>query len=198
MKYAFLLVCLLVQSALAETWQQRLVEAAWQQTQQRVVYDGAYQRIAYPMGDVAPDRGVCTDVIIRAYRALGVDLQQLVHEDMKASFSLYPKHWGLTRQDSNIDHRRVPNLQTYFKRHGQSLGVPRAADALQAGDMVTWMLPGNLPHIGLVSARRSADGERPLIIHNIGAGPKEEDALYVAPITGHYRFIPQRFVPPTP
>jgi len=198
MKYAFLLVSLLAQGALAETWQQRLVEAAWQQTQQRVVYDGAYQRITYPMGDVAPDRGVCTDVIIRAYRALGVDLQQLVHEDMKASFSLYPKHWGLTRPDSNIDHRRVPNLQTYFKRHGQSLGVPRAADALQAGDMLTWMLPGNLPHIGLVSARRSADGERPLIIHNIGAGPKEEDALHVAPITGHYRFVPQRFVPPTP
>jgi uncharacterized protein YijF (DUF1287 family) len=197
MKYAFLLVCLLVQSALAETWQQRLVEAAWQQTQQRVVYDGAYQRIAYPMGDVAPDRGVCTDVIIRAYRALGVDLQQLVHEDMKANFSLYPKHWGLTRPDSNIDHRRVPNLQTYFKRHGQSLGVPRAADALQAGDMVTWMLPGNLPHIGLVSARRSADGERPLIIHNIGAGPQEEDALNVAPITGHYRFVPSTLVAPT-
>lgn len=178
------------ESALAETWQQRLVEAAWQQTQQRVVYDGAYQRIAYPMGDVAPDRGVCTDVIIRAYRALGVDLQQLVHEDMKANFSLYPKNWGLNRPDSNIDHRRVPNLQTYFKRHGQSLGVPRAAEALQAGDMVTWMLPGNLPHIGLVSARRSGDGARPLIIHNIGSGPKEEDALYVAPITGHYRFVP--------
>jgi uncharacterized protein YijF (DUF1287 family) len=197
MKYTFLMVCLLAQSALAETWQQRLVEAAWQQTQQRVVYDGAYQRIAYPMGDVAPDRGVCTDVIIRAYRALGVDLQQLVHEDMKANFSLYPKHWGLTRPDSNIDHRRVPNLQTYFKRHGQSLGVPRAADALQAGDMVTWMLPGNLPHIGLVSARRSADGERPLIIHNIGAGPQEEDALNVAPITGHYRFVPSTLVAPT-
>lgn len=183
------------QGALAETWQQRLVDAAREQTRDRVIYDGAYQRIAYPMGDVAPDRGVCTDVIIRAYRVLGVDLQQLVHEDMKANFALYPKIWGLTRPDSNIDHRRVPNLQTYFTRHGQSLGVPRGADQYQPGDLVTWMLLGNLPHIGLVSARRSADGERPLIIHNIGAGPKEEDALHVAPITGHYRFVPPALAP---
>lgn len=182
---------LAAQSAFADTWQQRLVEAAREQTGHRVVYDGTYQRIAYPMGDVAPDRGVCTDVVIRAYRAsLGVDLQQLVHEDMKANFSLYPKNWGLTRPDSNIDHRRVPNLQTYFERHGESLGVPRTADRYQPGDLVTWMLPGNLPHIGLVSDRKSADGERLLIIHNIGAGPQEEDALQVAPITGHYRFAP--------
>ena len=190
MKYWMCLLLAIAPYTFADSWQQRLVEAAQEQTRHRVVYDGAYQRIAYPMGDVAPDRGVCTDVIIRAYRVLGVDLQQLVHEDMQANFALYPKNWGLTRPDSNIDHRRVPNLQTYFKRHGQSFGVPRGVDQYQPGDLVTWMLPGNLPHIGLVSARRSADGERPLIIHNIGAGPKEEDALHVAPVTGHYRFAP--------
>lgn len=197
MKYGLLIFFLLTSFAHAQTWEQRLVEAAREQTRHPVVYDGSYQRIAYPMGDVAPDRGVCTDVVIRAYRELGIDLQQLVHEDMKAHFSLYPKHWGLSRPDSNIDHRRVPNLQTYFTRHGRSLEVPRTADAYKPGDLVTWMLPGNLPHIGLVSSRRSADGERPLIIHNIGAGPKEEDALHVAPITGHYRFVVQRFAPPT-
>lgn len=190
MKYWSFGWMLLVQSAFAETWQQRLVEAAWEQTRQRVVYDGAYQRIAYPMGDVAPDRGVCTDVVIRAYRAQGIDLQQLVHEDMKANFSLYPQLWGLRRPDSNIDHRRVPNLQTYFRRFGESLPVSAKADNYREGDLVTWMLPGNLPHIGIVSARRTQDGKRPLIIHNIGAGPQEEDALYVAPITGHYRFVP--------
>lgn len=181
---------LLCGCAFAESWEQTLIEAARKQTSSRVVYDGSYQQIAYPMGDVAPDRGVCTDVVIRAYRALGVDLQQLVHEDMKANFALYPKQWGLTRPDSNIDHRRVPNLQTYFRRFGESLPVSASWESYVPGDLVTWMLPGNLPHIGLVSNRKSADGKRPLIIHNIGAGPKEEDALEVAPITGHYRFAP--------
>src|SRR5690606_28119110 len=113
---------------------------------------------------------------------LGVDLQPLVHEDMKANFSLYPKLWGLSRPDRNIDHRRVPNLQTYFRRFGESLPVSAEAGDYRPGDLVTWMLPGNLPHIGLVSNRRSADGQRPLIIHNIGAGPQEEDALGVAPV----------------
>lgn len=190
MKHGIWVLLLLTQLVNAEEWRKQLVEAAREQTQHRVVYDGAYQRIAYPMGDVAPDRGVCTDVVIRAYRRLGVDLQQTVHEDMKAHFNLYPKLWGLTRPDTNIDHRRVPNLQTYFKRHGQSLGIPRSPDQYQPGDLLTWMLPGNLPHIGIVSDRTTADEERPLIIHNIGAGPQEEDALHVAPITGHYRFAP--------
>jgi uncharacterized protein YijF (DUF1287 family) len=178
------------QVASADQWGKRLVEAAREQTHQKVVYDGAYQRIPYPMGDVAPNRGVCTDVVVRAYRQLGLDLQQRVHEDMKAHFDLYPKQWGLARPDTNIDHRRVPNLQTWFKRHGQSLRARAENPDYQAGDLVTWMLPGNLPHIGIVSDRTTADGQRPLIIHNIGAGPKEEDALHVAPITGHYRFAP--------
>lgn len=171
---------------------EQLVAAARQRTELNVVYDGSYQSIGYPMGDVADNRGVCTDVVIRSYRALGVDLQQLVHEDMTAHFSLYPNLWGLSRPDANIDHRRVPNLQRFFERHGQSFAVPASGryGELKPGDLVTWMLPGNLPHIGIVSDRFSHDGLRPLIIHNIGRGPKEEDALEVAPITGHYRFLP--------
>jgi uncharacterized protein YijF (DUF1287 family) len=190
MKHCLWVLLLFAQLVTAEEWRKQLVEAAREQTQHRVVYDGAYQRIAYPMGDVAPDRGVCTDVVVRAYRQLGVDLQQKVHEDMKAHFSLYPQLWGLTRPDTNIDHRRVPNLQTYFKRNGQSLGVPGATGQFQPGDLLTWMLPGNLPHIGIVSDRTSTDGRRPLIIHNIGAGPQEEDALHVAPLTGRYSYVP--------
>lgn len=174
--------------AQADDWAAQLVAAAREQTRHRVVYDGSYQTIAYPMGDVAPGRGVCTDVVIRAYRALNVDLQQLVHEDMKTDFDRYPKLWGLSRPDRNIDHRRVPNLEIYFHRFGESLPITQTAENYRAGDLVTWMLPGNLPHIGIVSDRRSSDGQRPLIIHNIGAGPQEEDALHVAPITGHYRF----------
>lgn len=170
---------------------EKLVAAAQERTTVNVVYDGAYQSIAYPLGDVAADRGVCTDLVIRSYRRLGIDLQQLVHEDMTANFALYPNLWGLRRPDSNIDHRRVPNLQTFFMRHGQSFAIDEGGQYAQfkAGDLVTWMLPGNLPHIGIVSDKRSADGKRPLIIHNIGRGPKEEDAINVAPITGHYRYF---------
>lgn len=171
---------------------QRLVAAAQERTRQTVVYDGSYRALAYPFGDVAPNRGVCTDVVVRSYRAgLGVDLQRLVHEDMRANFALYPALWGLTKPDSNIDHRRVPNLQTYFSRHGHSLPISSKAEDYVAGDLVTWMLPGNLPHIGIVSDRATPDGSRPLIIHNIGAGPQEENALFVGVITGHYRYFPQ-------
>jgi uncharacterized protein YijF (DUF1287 family) len=165
-----------------------LVTAARKQTQSRVVYDGSYVRLAYPMGDVPPDRGVCTDVIVRAYRAVGIDLQQLVHEDMRANFARYPPNWGLLRPDTNIDHRRVPNLQTFFARAGAAVAVSRTASEHLPGDLVTWRLPGNLPHIGIVSDRRNADTGNPLIIHNIGAGPVEDDILYSFPITGHYRY----------
>lgn len=175
----------------SDTLIKRLLAAAHERTQHAVVYDGSYRAIGYPLGDVAADRGVCTDVVIRSYRAgLGVDLQRLVHEDMRANFGLYPTFWGLSKPDPNIDHRRVPNLQTYFARHGQSLPVSQVPADYAAGDIVTWMLPGNLPHIGIVSDRKSNDGARPLIIHNIGAGPREEDALFVGDITGHYRFLP--------
>lgn len=187
-----LMLCLLPQYSLAERFSDKLVTAALERTQQQVRYDGRYLRIAYPYGDVPADIGVCTDVVIRSYRALGIDLQQLVHEDMRADFELYPSKriWGLTRPDSNIDHRRVPNLQTFFSRHGTRLAISRRGSAYQPGDLVTWMLPGNLPHIGIVVNMRSDDGQRPLIVHNIGAGPVLADMLFDYNITGHYRFHP--------
>lgn len=166
----------------------KLVQAARQQTLSPVVYDGAYVRIGYPMGDVPQDRGVCTDVVIRAYRGIGIDLQVLVHEDMRDNFGAYPAHWGLSRPDRNIDHRRVPNLQKYFERMGAKLPATRAGSDYQPGDLVTWMLPGNLPHIGIVSDRKATGTDRPLVIHNIGAGTTEEDMLLAFPMTGHYRF----------
>lgn len=168
---------------------QALLSAALAQTKQRVAYDGSYRRIAYPGGDVPANIGVCTDVIVRAYRAIGVDLQQRVHEDMRSAFHAYPKLWGLNNPDPNIDHRRVPNLQTYLRRQRAELARSRDANAYRPGDLVTWMLPGNLPHIGIVTDKRSDDGARPLIVHNIGQGPKLEDMLFTYPITGHYRFL---------
>lgn len=169
---------------------ERLLDAARERTLHEVRYDGRYIRIPYPNGDVPKDIGVCTDVVVRSYRKLGVDLQKLVHEDMRANFSRYPSKriWGLGHPDPNIDHRRVPNLQVFFKRFGQSLKVTKNPSDYLPGDMVTWMLPGNLPHIGFVSAQRSADGKRPMIIHNIGAGPKIEDMMFDYPITGRYRY----------
>lgn len=166
-----------------------LIEAAVAQTTVRVVYDGSYRRIAYPGGDVPAHIGVCTDLIVRAYRSVGVDLQKRVHEDMRAAFASYPKLWGLSRPDPNIDHRRVPNLQAYFRRRGAQLPVGRDAADYLPGDIVTWMLPGKLPHIGLVTDRRSGSGERRLIAHNIGRGPELEDMLFKYPITGHYRYL---------
>ena len=165
-----------------------LVSAALERTSHRVTYDGSYHRLDYPGGDVPDNIGVCTDVVIRTFRATGIDLQVLVHEEMLENFAEYPQLWGLRGPDRNIDHRRVPNLQTFFKRHGAELPTSEEADDYQAGDLVTWMLPGNLPHIGIVVDGRSADGQRPLIVHNIGAGPKLEDVLYEFPITGHYRY----------
>ncbi|MDP2713522.1 DUF1287 domain-containing protein [Rheinheimera sp.] len=187
-----LVLWLVPQHSIADTFSDRLVAAALERTQHQVRYDGRYLRIAYPGGDVPADIGVCTDVVIRSYRALGIDLQQLVHEDMQADFDLYPSKriWGLTKPDSNIDHRRVPNLQTFFSRHGERLPISRLGSDYQPGDLVTWLLPGNLPHIGIVTDKRSADDQRPLIVHNIGAGPVLADMLFAYKITGHYRFNP--------
>lgn len=170
-----------------------LVAAARKQIGVVVRYDPAYVALAYPNGDVAQDRGVCTDVAIRAFRAQGVDLQREVHEDMRANFARYPQKWGLRGPDRNIDHRRVPNLQVWFARQGWSLAPTREAADYRAGDLVTWMLPGNLPHIGIVSERKSLFGT-PLIVHNIGRGTREEDILFDYKITGHYRpkALPQR------
>jgi len=164
-----------------------LVRASLERTTHHVHYDGRYIAISYPGGDVPDSIGVCTDVVIRSYRALGVDLQKRVHEDMKENFSEYPTHWGLSRPDRNIDHRRVPNLRRFFERHGESITVTQNGSDYRPGDLVTWMLPGNLPHIGVVSDRVGVSGN-PRIVHNIGSGPKLEDRLFDFPITGHYRY----------
>ena len=169
----------------------RLIAAAIERTGHSVTYDGAYRRLAYPGGDVPDDIGVCTDVVIRAYRAgLGIDLQKQVHEDMSRAFTEYPAIWGLKRTDANIDHRRVPNLDTFFTRHGRRLAVSGDPGDYKAGDLVTWRIPGNLPHIGIVTDRRSPDGRRPLIVHNIGRGPRLEDMLFDYRISGHFRYLP--------
>jgi uncharacterized protein len=165
-----------------------LVRAARERTRHDVVYDGSYLSIGYPMGDVPDNMGVCSDVIIRVYRKVGIDLQVEVHRDMKTHFRHYPKIWGLTKPDPNIDHRRVPNLQVFFRRKGKQLPVSNLAEDYRPGDLVTWLLPGNLPHIGIVVDRKSRDGERFLIVHNIGRGPRMEDGLFDFPITGHYRY----------
>lgn len=179
-------------SAHAQTIAEKLNKAALLRTQVSVAYDGRYVKIPYPNGDVPANIGVCTDVVVRAYRKLGVDLQQLVHEDMKRNFSHYPSKriWGLTRPDSNIDHRRVLNLQVFFRRHGKSLPITKQAGNYVAGDLVTWTLPNNLPHIGIVTDKRTASGV-PKIVHNIGQGPQLEDILFAYPITGHYRYLPK-------
>ncbi len=162
--------------------------AARLQTRVPVTYDGTYLRIPYPMGDVPANRGVCTDVVIRAYRAIGIDLQVLVHEDMLSNFSSYPKLWGMSKPDTSIDHRRVPNLQKFLDRAGARMAISRSGDTYLPGDLVMWMLPGNLPHIGIVSDRRATGSDRLMIIHNIGSGPREEDMLFAYTITGHYRY----------
>ena len=155
-----------------------------------VIYDPAYVSLAFPGGDIDRSRGVCTDVVIRALRdAWGVDLQLALNRDMKTDFAAYPAIWGLTRTDRNIDHRRVPNLQTFLTRIGASLPLTSDPAAFQPGDIVTWMLPGNLPHIGILSDQIGASGA-PMVLHNIGSGAKEEDRLFDFPITGHYRINP--------
>jgi uncharacterized protein YijF (DUF1287 family) len=166
----------------------RLCAAALERTRHAVRYDGSYLRIGYPNGDVPGHIGVCTDVVIRAYRDLGIDLQQKVHEEMVRDFDAFPNRWGLTGPDTNIDHRRVPNLMTFFARRGIVLEISDDPGDYRAGDIVTWMLPGNLPHIGILVDRYAADGRRPKVVHNIGRGPCLEDMLFDYPITGHYRY----------
>ncbi len=175
-------------SRMASAFGMRLAEAALERTKAEVRYDGRYLRIPYPGGDVPAHLGVCTDVVIRAYRSLGIDLQRDVHEEMLENFSAFPNLWGLEAPDPNIDHRRVPNLRVLFMRRGESLAVSDHPDIYAAGDLVTWTVGGHRPHIGIVSDRRSGDGERPLIVHNIGEGPRLEDMLFDYPITGHYRY----------
>ena len=161
--------------------------AARAQIGKTVSYDPAYRALSYPNGDVPIETGVCADVVVRALRqSLGLDLQKLVHEDMKRNFSRYPQNWGLNAPDRNIDHRRVPNLQTFFKRSGWDLPISKAPQDYRPGDLVACIVPPHLPHIMVVSDRANPAG-RPLIIHNIGAGAQEEDRLFAFKITGHYR-----------
>ena len=168
----------------------RVLAAAHAQVGVTRLYDGRYVRLAYPGGDVPADRGVCTDVVIRAYRAAGLDLQQAVHEDMRRTFAAYPTLWGRSGPDRNIDHRRVPNLETWARRAGHSLPVVTDASAYRPGDLVSWRLPNGLPHIGVVSDRRVPDGSgRPLVVHNIGAGAQVEDVLFAWPPVGHFRIL---------
>ena len=183
-----LLVLLLTAAAAFSQSPADIVTSAREQVGKTVTYDPAYVSLKYPGGDVPEDRGVCTDVIIRALRkALSVDLQKTVHEDMTSNFSAYPKQWGLKTTDKSIDHRRVPNLMTFFKRSGLTQPVSQKAEDYQPGDLVTCTVPPNLPHIMIVSDKKTADG-MPLVIHNIGRGAREEDCLFTYPLTGHYRW----------
>ncbi len=166
-----------------------IVAAARSQIGKTKIYDGSYVGLKYPGGDVPIDRGVCTDVVVRALRdSVKMDLQKLVHEDMKAAFRDYPKIWGLKKPDRNIDHRRVPNLRRYFERKGYSIGLTERKEDYRPGDLVTCTVPPNRPHIMIVSDRRAKDGV-PLVIHNIGSGTKEEKRLFEFPLTGHYRIM---------
>ncbi len=155
---------------------------------QKVTYDPQYFTIKYPNGDVPADKGVCSDVVIRAYRQLGIDLQKEVHEDIKANFSKYPKKWGLTKPDKNIDHRRVPNLMKFFARKGKALLITPNSSDYVSGDIVCWDLGGGITHIGIVVDKKSMDNKRSLIVHNIGGGQILADCLFEYKIIGHYRY----------
>jgi uncharacterized protein YijF (DUF1287 family) len=193
--YIFVAILCLPFHAKGASFSSDFVDAAIQRTHQNVRYDGSYISIDYPNGDVPREIGVCTDVIIRSYREIGTDLQKLVHEDISSSFKSYPSNriWGLSRPDKNIDHRRVPNLRAFFERHGEVLEVSGNPSEYRPGDLVIWMLPGNLPHIGIVTDRIAPDSGRPLIAHNIGRGPELQDMILKYSITGHYRYVPTKY-----
>ena len=171
-------------SGLAEINGLAVAEAALSQVGVTKIYDPSYVKLDYPGGDVPLERGVCTDVVVRALRKAGVDLQVLIHRDMRANFKAYPQNWGLRGPDKNIDHRRVPNIVTYYQRQGRSLALPINKHRLKPGDLIAWMLPGNLPHIGVVSR---VQGDKVWLVHNIGLGAREEQVLEHWPITAHLR-----------
>ena len=188
-KFIIVLIFLTVSTSYSQVnFYRALSDSAIELTHQHVMYDPGYFAIGYPNGDIPGDKGVCTDVIIRAYRKLGIDLQKEVHEDMQAHFDKYPKIWGLTAPDKNIDHRRVPNLMVFFSRHGTVLPVTHNARDYLPGDIVCWDLGGGITHIGIVAGKRSPDGERNLIVHNIGRGQVLENCLFSYRIIGHYRY----------
>lgn len=173
-----------------KTFAEKLSQAAISIIDASIDYDPAYFKIDYPNGDVPKNKGVCTDVIIRSYRVLNIDLQKEVHQDMVENFSLYPnlKKWGMTKTDTNIDHRRVPNLEVFFKRKGTKLPVTQNAKDYKTGELVTWMINDKLPHIGIVTNKESADGKRNLIVHNVGSGQVLEDCLFEYKIVGHFKY----------
>lgn len=187
MKYFILFVTLGLSSFMQKDFYEKLSDAALSIVDSAIEYNSHYVELPYPNGDVPKEQGVCTDVVIRAYRKLGIDLQKEVHEDMAANFSKYPKIWGLKSTDTNIDHRRVPNLQTFFTRKGASIPVTKTATDYKPGDIVTWKLASGVPHIGLVVNKKGANG-RNKIVHNIGHGQVLEDTLFEYEVTGHYRY----------
>jgi uncharacterized protein YijF (DUF1287 family) len=166
-----------------------VIDGAVDQVGKTTSYDASYQKIEYPNGDVPIETGVCSDVIVRAFRKGGIDLQKDVHEDMKDNFSSYPTRWGLKGTDANIDHRRVPNLQTYFTRRGKSLATTGGSENFLPGDIVTWDLGGGVDHVGVVVNVWYKPEQRYLIVHNIGVGTRMEDVLFAWKITGHYRYF---------
>lgn len=172
-----------------DNFENRLSEAALSIIDREIIYTPNYVAIKYPNGDVPSKTGVCTDVVIRAYRKLGIDLQKEVHEDLKANFSKYPnlKKWGLKKPDTNIDHRRVPNLEVFFNRKGQKLTITQNPSDYKTGEIVTWMINGKLPHIGIITHKKSSDGH-PMIVHNVGNGQVLEDCLFRYKIVGHFKY----------
>jgi hypothetical protein len=169
-----------------------LVNAALERLSHKVTYDGSYREIPFPLGDVPDNIGVCTDVVVRSYRKLGIDLQERVNADMNIDFNQYPNlpKWDRTEPDANIDHRRVLNLRVFFARNGSALPITDNANDYWPGDLVSWNIMPGMPHIGIVTHKSSKDKKRPLIVHNMGKGPKLEDILFTMKITGHYRYRP--------
>lgn len=183
--------CLFINVTFSQTKEDKLSEAALELTKDKVVYDPSYFSIDYPNGDVPKGKGVCTDIVIRAFRKLGIDLQKEVHKDMEANFNLYPKIWNLKKTDKNIDHRRVPNLMTFFSRKGIEKPITNNPKDYNPGDIVCWNLGGAITHTGIVVNKKSIDGKRFMIVHNIGAGQVLQDCLFSFKIIGHYRFKKQ-------
>jgi len=186
--YLFIFISLFSNAFGQTNFYERLADSTLTLTKQAVRYDPTYFKLSYPNGDVPSNKGVCTDVVIRAYRKLGIDLQKEVHEDMKVNFAKYPKTWGLSKTDKNIDHRRVPNLMTFFSRHGLVKPITTTAKDYQPGDIVCWNLGGAITHIGIVSKKKSLNGQKYLMVHNIGAGQVLEDCLFNYKIIGHYQY----------
>lgn len=190
MKKELLLITFILTTQInhAQDFFQQISACAVEVIDDTIVYDPAYFSIRYPNGTIPEGKGVCTDVIIRTYRKMGIDLQKEVHEDMKQNFNAYPKIWGLKKTDTNIDHRRVPNLMTFFKRHDAQKAITTNTKDYLPGDIVCWNLGGAITHIGIVVDKKSEDNRRHLIVHNIGGGQVAEDILFSYTIIGHYRY----------